>query len=58
MTTDTLALPVMYRRRRAFFLLRATQHVKSSTLLPELARAVLALAVLAAWGGLAVFLAG
>lgn len=57
MSTDTLVLPFLYRRRRAFFLLGGTQHVKISTLVPELLRAAAALAVVAGWGVLAALLA-
>ncbi|MBI4638113.1 MAG: hypothetical protein HY727_17395 [Candidatus Rokubacteria bacterium] len=45
-------------RRRAFFLTRTTQQVKSLTLLREILRAAVALGGLIAWGGLAVLLAG
>jgi hypothetical protein len=56
MSTHTLVLPLLYRRRRALFLLRSTQHVKAMALVPELLRAAAALAVIAGWGVLAALL--
>jgi len=44
MYSHTLALPVIHRRRRAFFLAGITQQVRTSGVLPELARACAALA--------------
>ena len=46
------------RRSRAFFPPRTTQHVRSLRLLHELARAVVSLAALAAWGAVIVVLGG
>ena len=56
MSSETLVLPLLYRRRRAFFLLRCTQHVRTSGLIPELVRAAAALAAVAGWGVLAALL--
>ena len=56
MSSETLVLPPLYRRRRAFFLLRCTQHVRTSELIPELGRAAAALAAVAGWGVLAALL--
>ena len=58
MSTETLVLPLLYHRRRAFFLLRCTQHVRTPALVPEILRAAAALAVVAGWGALAALLAG
>jgi hypothetical protein len=57
MSTPALVLPLLYRRRRAFFLLRCTQQVRTAALAPELLRAAAALAVVAGWGALAALLA-
>ncbi len=46
------------RRRRSLFLSRGAQHVSSAAWLREAARAAAALAGLAAWGALALLLAG
>ncbi len=46
------------RRRRAFFLRRTTQHVRSLDLLREAARAAVALGGLAGWTGVLLVLAG
>lgn len=49
---------IAQRRSRAFFLPRTTQHVSSdSSLLSEIARAVMALSAVAAWGAAIVLLA-
>ena len=45
----TLSVPLV-RRRRAFFLARCTQQVKTSGLVPELLRAGAALAGIVGWG--------
>ncbi|MGH7606436.1 MAG: hypothetical protein ACREME_03770 [Gemmatimonadales bacterium] len=45
------------RRSRALFLPRTTQHVRRTSLLRELGRAVAALAAIAAWGAAIVVLA-
>ena len=58
MSTPALVLSLPYRRRRAFFLLRCTQQVRTAALVPELLRAAAALAVVVGWGALAVLLAG
>ena len=52
MHSHSLALPfIHHRRRRAFFFACITQQVKSSGLVPEVLRAVAALATIAAWAG-------
>jgi hypothetical protein len=58
MYSHTLAVPLIHRRRRAFFLARITQQVKSSALVPEVLRAGAALATIAAWGGALALLIG
>jgi hypothetical protein len=49
MSSYALLYPSLRRRRRAPFFARSAQHVRSFELARELARAVLALAALAAW---------
>ena len=51
MYAHILAIPLVHRRRRAFFLARFTQQVQSSSVIPELLRAGAALAAIVAWGG-------
>jgi hypothetical protein len=51
MHSHSLALPFIHRRRRAFFFACITQQVKSSGVMPEVLRAVAALATIAAWAG-------
>lgn len=51
MYSSTVALPSLHHRRRAFFFACITQHVKSHEVVPELLRAIAALATIAAWGG-------
>jgi hypothetical protein len=58
MYAHILAIPVVHRRRRAFFLARFTQQVQSSSLVPELLRAGAALAAIAAWGGVLALIVG
>jgi len=58
MYSHTLALPVFHRRRRAFFLAGITQHMRSTGVIPELARAGAALAAIVAWGALFALIAG
>ncbi|MBM4441262.1 MAG: hypothetical protein FJ027_12670 [Candidatus Rokubacteria bacterium] len=58
MYSHTLALPLSHQRRRALFLARITQQVRSSGLVPELLRAGAALATIVAWGGALALLAG
>jgi hypothetical protein len=58
MSSHTLAVPLVHRRRRALFLARTTQQVKSSGVVPELLRAGAALAAIVAWGGLLALIAG
>ena len=57
MHSQSLALPLMHRRR-AFFLGSITQQVRSAGLVPELLRAVAALATFAAWAGAFALVAG
>ena len=58
MSSHTLAIPLMHRRRRAFFLAGITQQVRSSGVIPELLRAGAALAAILAWGGALALLVG
>jgi hypothetical protein len=58
MYSHTLALPVIHRRRRAFFLAGITQQVRTSGVLPELARACAALAAIVGWGALFALIVG
>jgi hypothetical protein len=51
MLAYTVAVPLVHRRRRAFFLTCITQQVKSRDVVPELLRAGAALATIAAWAG-------
>lgn len=51
-------LLVRRRRSRAFFLAWTTQHLRSLAVLREVARGLAALAGLAAWGTLALLVAG
>jgi hypothetical protein len=46
------------RRSRALFLPRSTQHVSSIAVVLEVARALVALTAIAAWGALLVVFAG
>jgi hypothetical protein len=48
MLASTIAVPLVHRRR-AFFLTRITQQVRSSGIAPELLRAGAALATIVAW---------
>jgi hypothetical protein len=57
MHSQSLVLPLMHRRR-AFFLACITQQVRSAGLVPELLRAVAALATIAAWAGAFALVAG
>ena len=52
------AIPLVHRRRRAFFLARFTQQVQSSSVIPELLRAGAALAAIVAWGGVLALIVG
>ena len=54
----TLAVPFVHRRRRAFFLLCFTQHVRSTQVIPELVRAGAALTAIVAWGVVLALIAG
>lgn len=58
MYSHTLAVPLVHRRRRAFFFACITQQVKSSDLVPELLRAGAALATIVAWGSVLALIAG
>ena len=58
MSSHTLAVPLIHRRRRAFFFARITQQVRSSEVVPELLRAGAALATILAWGGALALIVG
>jgi hypothetical protein len=58
MYSHTLAVPLVHRRRRAFFFVRITQQVKTSDVVPELLRAGAALATILAWGGVLALIVG
>ncbi|HEV8142025.1 MAG TPA: hypothetical protein VGQ77_04160 [Methylomirabilota bacterium] len=58
MYAHILAIPLVHRRRRAFFLARFTQQVQSSSIIPELLRAGAALAAIVAWGGVLALIVG
>jgi hypothetical protein len=58
MYSHTLAVPLVHRRRRAFFLARVTQQVRSSEVVPDLLRAGAALATILAWGGALALIVG
>jgi hypothetical protein len=58
MYSHTLAVPLVHRRRRAFFFARITQQVKTSEVVPELLRAGAALATILAWGGALALIVG
>ena len=58
MTSYTLAIPMIHRRRRAFFLAGITQHVRSAGVVPELLRAGAALVAILAWAGALALIVG
>jgi hypothetical protein len=58
MYAHTLAVPLVHRRRRAFFLACITQQVRTSAVLPEVIRACAALAAIAAWAGVFALIVG
>jgi hypothetical protein len=58
MSAYSVAVPLVHRRRRAFFLARITQQVQSSGIVPELLRAGVALATIIAWGGAVALIVG
>jgi hypothetical protein len=58
MYAHTLSVPLVHRRRRAFFLACITQQMRSSSLGPELLRAGAALATILAWGGALALIVG
>jgi len=58
MYAHILAISLVHRRRRAFFLARFTQQVQSSSVVPELLRAGAALAAIVAWGGVLALIVG
>ena len=58
MYAPTVAIPLVHRRRYAFFLARFTQQVRSPHVVPELMRAGAALAVIAGWGALIALIVG
>jgi hypothetical protein len=58
MSSHTLVMPLVHRRRRAFFLAAVTQQVRSSGAIAELARAGGALAAILAWAGALALIVG
>jgi hypothetical protein len=58
MPASTLAMPLVHRRRRAFFFACIAQQVRSSHVGPELLRAAAALATILAWGGALALIVG
>ena len=58
MYAHILAVPLVHHRRRAFFLARFTQQVRSSSVVLELLRAGAALAAIVAWGGVLALIVG
>ena len=58
MSSHTLVMPLIHRRRRAFFFACITQHVRSQKVVPELLRAGAALATIVAWGGILALIVG
>lgn len=58
MVAYTVVVPLVHRRRRAFFLARITQQVERSGLLPELLRAGAALATILAWAAALALIVG
>ena len=58
MYSHALAVPLIHRRRCAFFLALITQQVRSREVVPELMRAGAALATIAAWGGALALIVG
>jgi hypothetical protein len=58
MSASTVVVPLVHRRRRAFFFARITQQVKSSGVGQELLRAGAALATILAWGGALALIVG
>jgi hypothetical protein len=58
MTAYSVAIPLIHRRRRAFFLARITQQVRSTGIVPELLRAGVALATIIGWGGALALIVG
>ncbi len=58
MHAHILAMPLVHRRRRAFFLACFTQQVRSSPVVPELLRAGAALAAIVGWGSVLALIVG
>ncbi|TMQ18850.1 MAG: hypothetical protein E6K82_19695 [Candidatus Rokuibacteriota bacterium] len=64
MNTHAISYPslqrrlIAERRSRALFLPRTTQHLRSASLAVEVARALVALTALAAWGAVLFVVAG
>jgi hypothetical protein len=64
MNTHAISYPslqrrlIAERRSRALFLPRTTQHLRSASLALEVARALVALTAIGAWGAVLVVLAG
>jgi len=64
MNTHAISYPslqrrlIAERRSRALFLARTTQHMRSASLAVEVARALVALTAIAAWGAVLFVVAG
>ena len=58
MSSHTLVIPLLHRRRRAFFLASFTQQMRSAHVVPEVVRAASALLGLVAWVAMLVLLVG
>ena len=59
MSSHAVSYALLHRRgSRAFFLARSAQHLESLRLGREIARAVLALGAVIAWGGVCLLVAG
>ena len=59
MSSHTVSYALLHRRgSRAFFLARSAQHLESLRLGGEIARALVALGALIAWGGVCLLVAG
>ena len=57
MSSHAVTYALLHRRgSRAFFLAQSTQHLKSLRLGREVARALVALGAVIAWGGVCLFL--
>ena len=58
MSSHTLVMPLVHRRRRALFLAGITQQMRSAGVVPELLRAGGALAAILAWAGALALIVG